>query len=237
MSLRSRYREKPETEKPNIQVTHEGTPADITTVTREIPRSENEVNEALNLQPETLPADPTLALKKQIDDLRKSEDVQRTLAQHQHQPQQLTAEQILQQTAYCAHQRATELGFQPNTPAHTTAAQRIFHAWLGTPESESATAHHPEPSAHHPEPPAEEKPAPFFAPSTPAEESHRASIISAPVSREAPSSGGYRRSSQVTLSREEKEYAKLSGVTEVEYAKQKQRLAEAKDAGLYGEKR
>jgi len=62
----------------------------------------------------------------------------------------------------------------------------------------------------------------------------RASIMSAPVSRDVPASGGSRPGTKITLTREEKEMARVSGITEVEYAKQKQRLAEAKANGTYG---
>lgn len=65
----------------------------------------------------------------------------------------------------------------------------------------------------------------------------RASIMSAPVSREAPSSSGKRTTTKVTLTPEQKEFAKIAGVTEVEYAKQLQKLDEAKQVGNYGERR
>lgn len=63
----------------------------------------------------------------------------------------------------------------------------------------------------------------------------RASIMSAPVSREAPS--GSRSSSKITLTKDEKEAARIAGVTEVEYAKNKQRLAEMRADGTYGDQR
>lgn len=70
------------------------------------------------------------------------------------------------------------------------------------------------------------------------ETQQRASMMSAPVSREVPSSGGQRPSAtRVTLTREEKEYAKIAGISEVDYAKNKQKLAEMKSQGLYGESR
>lgn len=70
------------------------------------------------------------------------------------------------------------------------------------------------------------------------ETQQRASMMSAPVSREAPTSGGQRQSAtRVTLTREEKEFAKISGVSEADYAKQKIKLAEMKSQGIYGESR
>jgi hypothetical protein len=59
-----------------------------------------------------------------------------------------------------------------------------------------------------------------------------APIVSAPVSRSTPSSGGNRNSDKIELNLEEKEAAKISGVTEAEYAKQKKRFVEAKEKGL-----
>lgn len=70
------------------------------------------------------------------------------------------------------------------------------------------------------------------------ETSQRASMMSAPVSRETPNSSGQKPSAtRVTLTREEKEFAAISGVSEVDYAKNKQKLAEMKAQGLYGEGR
>lgn len=70
------------------------------------------------------------------------------------------------------------------------------------------------------------------------ETQQRASIMSAPVSRESQGSGGQRPSAtRITLTKEEKEYAAISGISEVEYAKQKQRLEKEKAAGNYGERR
>ncbi len=70
------------------------------------------------------------------------------------------------------------------------------------------------------------------------ETDQRASIVSAPVSRETPSSGtGQRQSSKIRLTAEEQEMARVSGITDVEYAKQKQKLAQHKANGDYGERR
>ena len=51
-----------------------------------------------------------------------------------------------------------------------------------------------------------------------AEPEPRSSIVSAPVSREAPNYGGYRPSGQVRLTPLQREAAKIAGVTETEYA-------------------
>jgi len=64
----------------------------------------------------------------------------------------------------------------------------------------------------------------------------RGSIVSAAPSREPPSSGGTSRhmsEGKITLSREQKEAAKISGLSEQEYAFQLMRLREAKARGDY----
>lgn len=71
------------------------------------------------------------------------------------------------------------------------------------------------------------------------ETDQRASIVSAPVSRETPTGGtGQRTSStKIRLTAEEAEYAKIAGITDVEYARQKQKLNQHKANGDYGERR
>lgn len=62
----------------------------------------------------------------------------------------------------------------------------------------------------------------------------RRATVSAPVSREAPSSSGTgERPGRITLTVAQKEAAKISGVTEVEYAKNLQRLKNEKANGNY----
>jgi hypothetical protein len=63
--------------------------------------------------------------------------------------------------------------------------------------------------------------------------------VSAPVSREvASSASGSRQSNdKVTLTADQKEAAKMSGVTEVEYAKQLLRLKQMRESGEYGDRR
>jgi hypothetical protein len=66
----------------------------------------------------------------------------------------------------------------------------------------------------------------------------RTPIVSAPVSREVPSASGQRAGNgKTTLSAAEKEAAKMSGVTEVEYARQKIKLAQMRADGTYGGER
>lgn len=65
--------------------------------------------------------------------------------------------------------------------------------------------------------------------------SRSASMVTAPVTREAPSAtSGSGRTSKVTLTPQQKEAAKIAGISEVEYAKQFQVLLSAKADGNYG---
>lgn len=68
-------------------------------------------------------------------------------------------------------------------------------------------------------------------------EEERSSIVSAPVIREAPGSGGQRGSGVIKLTPAQREAAKMAGITETEYAKQLIKLRQEKDAGNYGEGR
>lgn len=68
--------------------------------------------------------------------------------------------------------------------------------------------------------------------------SRKTSILSAPVSREVPSTGsGQRQSGRVTLTRDQIEAAKIAGVSPAEYARQLVKLNEMKANGEYGERR
>jgi len=58
--------------------------------------------------------------------------------------------------------------------------------------------------------------------------------VSAPVSREVPG-GGYQPRGEIRLSPQEREMARISGVSETEYARNKIRLLQAKAAGRYME--
>ncbi len=60
------------------------------------------------------------------------------------------------------------------------------------------------------------------------------SMVSAPVSREAPANSQGERPGRVTLSAAQKEAAKIAGVSEKDYAEQVLKLREAKSNGYYG---
>ena len=68
------------------------------------------------------------------------------------------------------------------------------------------------------------------------ESNRRAALVSAPVSREVPTSIREDRSGRLTLSVEQREAARISGLTDVEYARNVLRLREEKanDPDRYG---
>ena len=68
-------------------------------------------------------------------------------------------------------------------------------------------------------------------------ESRRAPIVSAPVSREPPSTTTSQRGGVIRLTAAQREMAKVAGISETEYAKQLQKLNSMKDQGMYGERR
>ena len=68
------------------------------------------------------------------------------------------------------------------------------------------------------------------------QQQQRTSIVSAPVSREAPSSNPQIRNGQIRLTAAQREAAKNAGVTEKVYAEQLQRINEMKANGSYGDR-
>lgn len=64
----------------------------------------------------------------------------------------------------------------------------------------------------------------------------RTSIVSAPVSREAPSTPDKKRGGAIKLSPDQREAAKLAGISETEYGKQLQKINEMKANGSYGDR-
>jgi hypothetical protein len=116
------------------------------------------------------------------------------------------------QLTYYAANEATKRGHEPNTDSHREKTREIFHGWLSeaqrTKEAAEAT---PTPEFFKPEP----APAPRRPPG-------KASIVSAPPSRAA-SPGNYQsefEDTRVTLSPEQLEAARISGVTPAQYARQ-----------------
>jgi hypothetical protein len=200
------------------------------------------------------PDEATLTLQKQIADLKKSEQMQREFAQHVAQmaarPAPTLPESPEDRIALWRQQGLTpgdadflaahlELAAEPrltraaadeaaqhherDTDAHRAATLEAFHRLQGQ-QAQPAPASTPE----------------FFRPPPPPAPSSASpsALYSAPVSRQAQSAGtGQRPARTVRLTPEEQEYARIAGVSDVEYARMKQKLALHKANGDYGERR
>ena len=77
----------------------------------------------------------------------------------------------------------------------------------------------------------------FFQPPPPPAPPKEAHFVSAPVSRAVPTSDGRRPRGRVTLSREEQEAARMSGLTLEEYAMQKRKYQDMRSDGEYRDER
>lgn len=117
------------------------------------------------------------------------------------------------------------LHHERDTDAHRAATLEAFHRLQGQ-QAQPAPAPTATPEFFRPPPqPAPERPGP-------------ASYVSAPVSRGVPSGEtGYRPARQIKLTPQEQEFARIAGISDVEFAKQKQKLILAKANGDYGERR
>jgi len=250
MALRSRYRERPVEQPSNIPEPSEKINVEV---------RDAAVPDVAAIEPPQ-PDEATLTLQKQIADLKKSEQMQRDYAermalmaqQQQHAQRPPSREEKVSawranggdegdisflesnpemidrhDVTVVAAEEAARQGHQRGTEAHRLATRENFHRHLGHQQARPAA-------------PAEPAPA-FFAPEA-ERVSHSApdsaSIYSAPVSRATQSaSTGQRPARTVRLTAEEQEYARVAGITDVEYARLKQRLAQAKANGDYGERR
>jgi hypothetical protein len=177
--------------------------------------------------PETPTNDATEALKLQIGALRQSETIKQ-----QHAAMQAAEER-----------RQHWLVSTPGARENVAALGAFHHAALNaglvdtSPEyfsfmqSQLANLQQPATAATHM---ADEMQARFArAPEPPPRPSRVA--YSAPVSRDIPSSNGKRSPGKVTLSAQEVEAARISGISPEEYAKQKIRKAQMVATGEYGE--
>jgi len=120
-------------------------------------------------------------------------------------------------TAIAAHEAAQQ-GHQRGTDAHRQATRKIFNQHLG----------HMHGVNPEPEPPELELDVPKPPPPPPRPD--QGAMYAAPVSREVHGSGYRPSPSSVRLTVEQREAARLAGISEVEYAKQFSRLGEYKRA-------
>lgn len=241
MRTKTAYRPKTvENPAPNIpEVKIDGAEVEpvATHATDDIPA---EPSAALAAEAEAVKADAALALKRQIEALQHSEQLQRQRAAQiaAQRPighadklanwraagmSEADARFLDEHPAMVEHDGLTALaadeaarqGHARNTDAHRQATKQIFERHI-TSQTHAAQTAEPE----------------FFRPAPPALPPVQSAMYSAPVSRVVPS-GGYREPSplQVHLSAEEKQVAAVSGISEVEYAKHKLRLEREKAAG------
>jgi hypothetical protein len=167
-----------------------------------------------------------LALRRQIEALRQSEFAQRRAAPRERllhkwrgegmgraEERFLRANPAMLDNPQLMHFAANEAAqhHQRGSAAHLNAAREIFHRHM-TPATEPTPA--------------------FFEPPPPPAPPVQSAIYSAPVSRTVPSAG-YREPSpsSVRLTREEQETARMSGISDIEYAKHKLRMEREKAAG------
>jgi hypothetical protein len=144
----------------------------------------------------------------------------------------------LQHAIHLATHHAAGEGHQPNTVGYLARSAHHLDQILkhGVPQAApQPQAPTPIPQAPPPPPPPAASPSP---PASPYRELHRetdednAGRFSAPVSREGGSYGGSRSGTQVRLTTEQREAARLAGVSEVEYARNHLRLEDEKRRGL-----
>ena len=191
--------------------------------------------------------DATAALQRQIEELRQSEQVQRQQAAIVQQPQPVTREQKLalwrqsglseeeahflqqnpemidhpQLTGFAVRQ-AQQAGHQRGTDAFSDVVKKIFDQEFNRLQG-------------HEDHPVMQQTPKFFQPPPPPAPPKESHFVSAPVSREVP--GVTRPRGKVTLSRQEQEAARISGLTLEEYAREKARYQDMRETGEYRDNR
>jgi hypothetical protein len=201
--------------------------------------------------------DASKAFQKQIDDLRRAEQVQRDRSA---EPAQATVSHSAAQAPLTHHQRVAywrDKGADEGEAEYFTA--QFEHPEITHRAAEEAVrmGHNPGTDGFHgavytnflkglnaarplePEPVLEPEPAPVArkkrVDSDPPH--NRSSLVSAPVSRDTVANGGYNsygdRPGRVTLSKAQLEAAAFSGITPKEYAEQLLRLREEQKNGNY----
>jgi hypothetical protein len=198
------------------------------------------------------------ALKAQLAELHRSEEINRRQQQqaneinqqanqvfHFWQQNGASPEQqqifranpafMIQLTEF-AHNEASKL-HEVNSEQYLTAGKRVFFETLDRlAQQAKQNSAVPQPETDMPpneSPPAFLTPTPAPMPRRQPQAPTRSGIVSAPVTREAGLlSDSFDRKGQTTLSAQEVEAARISGITPAEYAKQRQRYQQMKREGL-----
>jgi hypothetical protein len=249
MRLKSAYRGKP-AEAPNIPE-EPIQPSETTTINFDTDKPEHPPVAVVAVDDFPEPDEATLALQKQLADLKKSEELQRQYAQHMAQQAQRPPSREEKLAAWrampgadegdiaflesnpemidrhdltvVAAEAAAQQGFERGTDAHREATKEIFDRHLGHQQAQPAASARP--AATDPAGLFEPPPAPSQEPPGPS------SYVSAPVSRR--DIGGPREISprSVRLSPIEQEIARNLGLSDTAYAAGKLRLAREKATG------
>jgi hypothetical protein len=211
--------------------------------------SESAPPEAPTVAVETTPEQPqpetrdeaALALQRQIEELKRSEEMQRQQTALMQQPEPVTREQKLalwrqsglseeeahflsqhpemidhsDLTAFAVHQ--ANQAHQRGSDGHFHAVKKIFDEQFNQGQAESPVM---------PPTPA------FFRPPPPSAARKPSNYVSAPVSREVPT-GSARPRGQVKLSPSEIEAVRISGITLEQYAREKLKYEGMKESGEY----
>jgi hypothetical protein len=194
-----------------------------------------------NAEPEVSPATPTpelgspqddatLALQRQIDDLKKSETLQQQAqamqAANERRQQWLAATPGAMENRDALghiHRAALDTGLVDTSPQ--------YFAFL---ESQLANLQQPAVAASRMGKEMQERAAQSRTPEPPPRSS--SGVYSAPVSRDIPDVTGSRQSNRrITLTPAEIEMARVSNVTVEEYARQKLKLRTMRETGQYSE--
>ena len=220
MKTKTAYREKPAAQEdviPVIDPANEPAPDPHQGTTQNLALAE-QAKEAEEIRQEQA----SNRLREQIEAMQRAEESQRERLQQMQRP--MSQEEQAQALMVHAAQIALHQGHQPNSEAHQRATFRIFHAMVGLPEPEQVHQHqHQHQQQQEPAPmptPTREQIAEELAETASAPDQRRAAMVSAPVSRETPTGGGYsqryRPNSSVTLSPEQRAMARSLGVSETE---------------------
>jgi hypothetical protein len=260
MKTKTAYRPKniPTGEPPNIPPEREDPPQPSETTRIEFTNGADpdpvEVKVAA-IEPAPPADEATAALLKQLDSLRASEALQRQHAAQMAAPAptlppgradrlslwkahgNLSDEDAAflearpdmvdnPQLTRAAYAATLQAGIERDSPDFAAAMEGNFASLLNRAQAQPA----PTPTATA-----------FFAPPPPAASPGPpppSSYVSAPPSRGTASyETGQRPARQIKLTPQEQEFARIAGVSDVEFAKQKQKLILAKAAGDYGEQR
>lgn len=187
-------------------------------------------------EPVTPLSDAATALTSQLEALRQAE----------------TYQQQKQQAVLSADQRRRDwLAANPMAQQNLAALDNFHHAALNSGLADTSPeyfsfletqlgdlqAQQPATAATHLINEMQQRIAAQNPPPPPPRPQARPSFVSAPVSREIPTANGRRQSGKTDLSPQEREAARISGVSEVEYAKQKLRFLEMQANGEYSDRR